>query len=85
MVEAALAGDYARARELHHTLAPLVRQLFVETNPIPVKEAMAIRGYGPANLRLPLTRMGEDSAAELERILADLSAREEPLAAEADQ
>jgi 4-hydroxy-tetrahydrodipicolinate synthase len=85
MVEAALAGDYARARELHHTLAPLVRQLFVETNPIPVKEAMAIRGYGPANLRLPLTRMGDDGAAELERILDDLSAREQPPTAEVDR
>jgi 4-hydroxy-tetrahydrodipicolinate synthase len=85
MVEAALAGDYARAREIHHTLAPLVRQLFVETNPIPVKEAMAIRGYGPADLRLPLTRMDEDAAAELERVLDDLSAREEPPTAEVDR
>ncbi|WP_152040296.1 4-hydroxy-tetrahydrodipicolinate synthase [Salinigranum salinum] len=85
MVEAALAGDYERARELHHTLAPLVRQLFVETNPIPVKEAMAIRGYGPANLRLPLTRMGEEGAAELARVLDDLSAREPPVTAEADR
>jgi 4-hydroxy-tetrahydrodipicolinate synthase len=72
MVHAALGGDFERAREIHHRLAPLVRQLFVETNPIPVKEAMGIRGYGPPRLRLPLTRLGEGHASELERILADL-------------
>ncbi len=47
MVGAALDGDYDRARSLHHELGSLFRELFVETNPIPVKEAMAIRGYGP--------------------------------------
>jgi 4-hydroxy-tetrahydrodipicolinate synthase len=73
MVHAALDGDFARAREIHHALGPLFRQLFVETNPIPVKEAMEIRGYGPGHLRLPLTRMREDNAAELERILVDLA------------
>jgi 4-hydroxy-tetrahydrodipicolinate synthase len=73
MVHAALDGDFTRAREIHHALGPLFRQLFVETNPIPVKEAMAIRGYGPAHLRLPLTRMREDNAADLERVLADLA------------
>jgi len=54
MVGAALDGDYARARNLHHELGPLFRGLFVETNPIPVKEAMQIRGYGPARMRSPL-------------------------------
>jgi 4-hydroxy-tetrahydrodipicolinate synthase len=81
MVHAALDGDYARAREVHHRLAPLVRQLFVETNPIPVKEAMGIRGYSSPHLRLPLTRMTEANAAELERILDDL----ERVPAEADR
>ncbi|RQH00283.1 4-hydroxy-tetrahydrodipicolinate synthase [Natrarchaeobius oligotrophus] len=72
MVGAALDGDYERARALHHELGPLFRQLFVETNPIPVKEAMAIRGYGPARLRPPLTRLSEEHRGDLEAILADL-------------
>ena len=72
MVGAALSGDYAFARRLHHELGPLTRQLFVETNPIPVKEAMAIRGYGPAELRLPLTRLSEAHRPSLEAVLADL-------------
>ncbi|MFC4544144.1 4-hydroxy-tetrahydrodipicolinate synthase [Halosolutus amylolyticus] len=72
MVGAALDGDYERARRLHHELGPLFRALFVETNPIPVKEAMEIRGYGPARLRPPLTRLADEYRADLEAVLADL-------------
>ncbi|MDS0298257.1 4-hydroxy-tetrahydrodipicolinate synthase [Halogeometricum sp. S1BR25-6] len=72
MVEAAAADDYARARELHHELGPLNRQLFAETNPIPVKAAMEIRGYGSGGLRSPLTDLSAEPRAELEAILADL-------------
>jgi 4-hydroxy-tetrahydrodipicolinate synthase len=73
LVHAALDGDYATARELHHELGPLFRALFVETNPIPVKEAMAMRGHAPADLRPPLTRLGEANAAELEAVLDELA------------
>ena len=72
MVGAALDGHYEQARELHHELGPLFRELFVETNPIPVKEAMEMRGYGPARMRLPLTRLAEEYHADLEAVLADL-------------
>jgi 4-hydroxy-tetrahydrodipicolinate synthase len=72
MVGAALAGDYERARSLHHELGPLTRRLFVETNPIPVKEAMRIRGHGSARLRSPLTRLSDEHVdaleAELDRL-----------------
>ncbi|ELY47924.1 4-hydroxy-tetrahydrodipicolinate synthase [Natronorubrum bangense] len=74
MVGAALDGDYDRARAIHHELGPLFRALFIETNPIPVKEAMAIRGYGPARMRSPLTRLSEEHRAGLEAVLADLEA-----------
>ncbi len=70
MVGAALSGDYDRARTLHHELAPLVRELFVETNPIPVKEAMHIRGRGSPAVRSPLTRLSEDRREELRELLA---------------
>jgi 4-hydroxy-tetrahydrodipicolinate synthase len=72
MVGAAVAGDYERARAIHHELGPLFRALFVETNPIPVKEAMRIRGYGPAHLRQPLTRLSEEHIDRLGAVLADL-------------
>ena len=72
MVVAALAGETGRARDLHHELGPLVRALFRETNPIPVKEAMAIRGYGPAELRSPLSRATPETRDVLTELLADL-------------
>jgi 4-hydroxy-tetrahydrodipicolinate synthase len=74
LVHSALDDDFAHAREVHHRLGPLMRQLFVETNPIPVKEAMEIRGYGPARMRPPLSRLSEEHVADLRAILADLEA-----------
>ncbi|ELY51531.1 4-hydroxy-tetrahydrodipicolinate synthase [Natronococcus jeotgali] len=78
MVGAALEGDYERARELHHELGPLFRALFVETNPIPVKEAMEIRGYGPARMRSPMTRLSAENRELLEDVLAEFE--DEPTA-----
>jgi 4-hydroxy-tetrahydrodipicolinate synthase len=72
LVSAALDAEYERAREVHHELGPLFRALFAETNPIPVKEAMAIRGYGPGELRPPLTRLSDEHVPELEAVLAAL-------------
>ncbi|WP_336338055.1 4-hydroxy-tetrahydrodipicolinate synthase [Haloarcula brevis] len=72
MVGAALSGDFERARQIHHELGPLFRALFVETNPIPVKEAMRIRGYGPAYLRSPLTRLSDEHLDHLRDVLASL-------------
>jgi 4-hydroxy-tetrahydrodipicolinate synthase len=74
LVHSALEDDYEHAREVHHRLGPLMRQLFVETNPIPVKEAMEIRGYGPARMRPPLSRLSEEHVGDLRAILADLEA-----------
>jgi 4-hydroxy-tetrahydrodipicolinate synthase len=72
LVQAALDDDYERARELHHELGPLTRELFVETNPIPVKEALHIRGHAPPHLRLPLTRLSDEYVEPLADVLADL-------------
>jgi len=72
MVGAALSGDFERARQIHHELGPLFRAMFVETNPIPVKEAMRIRGYGPAYLRSPLTRLSDEHLDHLRDVLATL-------------
>jgi 4-hydroxy-tetrahydrodipicolinate synthase len=72
MVHSALDDDYEHARERHHELGPLMRALFWETNPIPVNEAMDIRGYGPGNVRLPLTRLSENLRDDLAAVLDDL-------------
>ncbi|WP_096390965.1 4-hydroxy-tetrahydrodipicolinate synthase [Halopenitus persicus] len=71
MVGAALAGDYERARAIHHELSPLCRELFVETNPIPVKEAMSIRDRGRPDVRSPLTRLSAEHRDSLADLLAE--------------
>ena len=56
LVNAALDGDYELARALHYELLPLTADLFAETNPIPVKQALSLLGFGSGDVRLPLCR-----------------------------
>ncbi|NPV62746.1 MAG: 4-hydroxy-tetrahydrodipicolinate synthase [Methanotrichaceae archaeon] len=71
LVEAALAGRMEDARKIHYQLAPLVRAMFLETNPIPVKTAYRLMGLAAGPLRLPLAPM----APEKEKQLADILER----------
>ncbi|MDD1733780.1 MAG: 4-hydroxy-tetrahydrodipicolinate synthase, partial [Methanothrix sp.] len=63
MVDALLKGDYEKARALHYELAPLVRAMFLETNPIPVKTAHKYLGLANGPLRLPLGQMAPEKEA----------------------
>jgi 4-hydroxy-tetrahydrodipicolinate synthase len=69
MVHAALDGDFKRGRELHHRLFPLARAAFLETNPIPIKEAMAMAGMLEPEFRLPMCRMTDANRETLRGIL----------------
>ncbi len=69
MVHTALAGDWKLARDLHLKLFPLFRAMFIETNPIPVKEAMAMAGMIEPEFRLPLCRMTESNRQRLKAVL----------------
>lgn len=69
MVEAFRRGELGRARELHYKMMPLTRALFLETNPIPVKTALAAMGRIDLELRLPLCPMQEANRARLEAAL----------------
>src|SRR5438132_8154084 len=69
MVHAALDGDWKRARDLHYRLFPLARAAFLETNPIPIKEAMAMAGMLEPEFRLPMCRMSDANRAQLRAIL----------------
>lgn len=71
MCQAALAGDLARARELHFRLLPLHQKLFVEANPIPVKWALARMGRIGPGIRLPLTPLSEAQQPVLLSALAE--------------
>jgi 4-hydroxy-tetrahydrodipicolinate synthase len=57
LCEAALRGDFGAARTLHFQLLPWMRAAFIESNPLPVKAAMAMLGRMENNLRLPLVPM----------------------------
>jgi 4-hydroxy-tetrahydrodipicolinate synthase len=65
LVEAFRKGDIKKAQELHYKLLPLVRAMFIETNPIPVKTAMELVGMLEPELRLPLCHMSEENLAKL--------------------
>jgi 4-hydroxy-tetrahydrodipicolinate synthase len=69
LVHAALEGDIKRAREIHYRIFPLARAAFLETNPIPIKEAMAMAGMLEPEFRLPMCRMGEANRETLRGIL----------------
>ena len=69
LVHAALDGDWKRARELHYRLFPLARAAFLETNPIPIKEAMAMAGMLEPEFRLPMCRMSEANRERLRAVL----------------
>lgn len=64
-----LKGDVKKARELQLKYNDLVNALFLETNPVPVKEAMNFLGYEVGNCRLPLGAMNESNRARLTDIL----------------
>jgi 4-hydroxy-tetrahydrodipicolinate synthase len=72
MVEAMDRGDLDEARKLHFQLAPLVRSMFLETNPIPVKAACRLMGLAAGPLRLPLAPMSPDKENTLKDIVERL-------------
>ena len=69
MVAAALAGDFATARKLHAAYYRLFRDLFIESNPIPIKAAMARLGMIGGELRLPLCEISAGNMEKLEKTL----------------
>jgi 4-hydroxy-tetrahydrodipicolinate synthase len=69
MVEFAERGDFAAARRIHHMLLPLMMVNFAESNPIPVKSAMAQMGLLEENYRLPMVPPREATRARIKEIL----------------
>lgn len=67
---AALASDFASARSIHYELLDLFKVMFIETNPVPIKAAMAIAGMDSGELRLPLCELEATNRMKLESVLA---------------
>jgi 4-hydroxy-tetrahydrodipicolinate synthase len=65
-----LEGNPAEAARLHHKLFPLIKTLFIETNPIPVKYAVSLLGLCEPEPRLPLTPLTGKNRGLLRKALA---------------
>ena len=72
MVHAALADNITRARGVHQRLRGISKALFIETNPIPVKTALAMMGMIKLEFRLPLCQMAEENKKKLRKVLKSL-------------
>jgi 4-hydroxy-tetrahydrodipicolinate synthase len=72
LARACLHGDWLKGRALQLRLIPLIRALFIETNPIPVKTALSLMGRCGGELRLPLTPMADTNVKKLKQAMADL-------------
>lgn len=72
MVRLALNNDFPAARELHRACYPLFRDLFIDTNPVPVKTALAMMNRTGPDFRLPLCEPTERVREQLSRTLRSL-------------
>lgn len=69
LVDALKAGNLKKAQELHYRMAPLIDALFIETNPVPVKEALCLMGRITADVRLPLYPLSEKNRETLRTVM----------------
>ncbi len=74
LVEACASGDFAAARILHRRLLPWMHAAFVESNPIPVKAAMALLGQMTSHVRLPLVPLAPAHEAAVAAALREAGA-----------
>jgi 4-hydroxy-tetrahydrodipicolinate synthase len=70
LTRAASAGDFGTARRLHFRILPLMKAAFVESNPIPIKAALAELGRGRDTVRLPLVPLAETHRRRIREALA---------------
>jgi 4-hydroxy-tetrahydrodipicolinate synthase len=71
LVRAFRSGDVERARSIHYRVLPLIDALFSETNPIPVKAAVAMQGLISERIRLPLTPLSGENRERLRVLLKE--------------
>jgi 4-hydroxy-tetrahydrodipicolinate synthase len=64
-------GNIKKAREIHYRLLPLIKAIFIETNPIPVKTAMGLMGLCEPDLRLPMCSMLPENLEKLKKALKE--------------
>jgi len=72
LVRAFLSGKADEAEKIHRKLYPIFRDLFIESNPVPTKVALARKGWMTEEVRLPLVPLQPQSRAKLEGTLKSL-------------
>jgi 4-hydroxy-tetrahydrodipicolinate synthase len=72
ITSAALKGDFAAARAVHHKLVPLIRSLFLDGNPVGIKYAMKLVGRDTGELRLPLWEASDATKQLIEELVGKL-------------
>ncbi|HRU79053.1 MAG TPA: 4-hydroxy-tetrahydrodipicolinate synthase [Methanolinea sp.] len=70
MFEAFCEGDLEEALDMHYALSPLFRGMFIDTNPIPVKKAVELRGMAGGPPRLPLDELDAEKTKKLAEVLS---------------
>jgi 4-hydroxy-tetrahydrodipicolinate synthase len=71
LTQSCMKGDWEKGRKLQFKLIPLIRAVFIETNPIPIKTALSLMGKCRGDLRLPLTQMSEPNLKKLRQSMTD--------------
>ncbi|MCL2184838.1 MAG: 4-hydroxy-tetrahydrodipicolinate synthase [Treponema sp.] len=72
LTSAALKGDLESARAIHYELVPLIKAAFIETNPVPIKQALCWAGLPAGPARLPLGKLSNANAEVLRKTLKDM-------------
>jgi 4-hydroxy-tetrahydrodipicolinate synthase len=80
MTRAALSNDWTTARGIHRKYLPLMQANFIESNPLPVKAALAMMGRLEEVYRLPLVPMRRDTRSKLQKIATEVGLIAKPAA-----
>jgi 4-hydroxy-tetrahydrodipicolinate synthase len=72
MIHLMLDGHIEEAREIHYKMLPVVRALFIESNPTPAKEAMNMMGVPAGKMRLPLVPLRPENRETLRKALVQI-------------
>jgi 4-hydroxy-tetrahydrodipicolinate synthase len=71
-VQSALDGNYTEAMRIHYELYDLMKVLFIESNPVPTKEALNLMNRPAGHVRMPLGSLKEENKNKLQKVLQDL-------------
>ena len=69
IIDAFIDGDHNKALELHLKLSPLFKTMFITTNPIPIKTALALQGHQVGGFRLPLCKASDEEVSIIKNML----------------